>query len=829
MPFPFAQIALNLPLADTFDYAVPAAIGERLRLGARVGVPFGRRRLIGYCVRFLDAPTIDPARVKPIDALVDEEPLVDAAMLDLTRWIADYYGCSWGEALEAALPAGVRHAVTSRTIQIVEPVLNGAELQAQIAAIPPRLKKRAALLSALASVAIDSTLVAPVAESGSLAEPTAGGPLAAPTAYEELTPLQLAELAGCSATTVEAARRDGLVRFRQKVVTEHPIDDVEPETPPPIELTDEQQKALAVIRERRAAGFGVILLHGVTGSGKTEVYLRAIAEAVAEGKQALVLVPEIALTPQTIRRFKGRFARLAVLHSHLTAGQRYEQWLGIHRGEADVVIGARSAVFAPMSRLGLVVVDEEHENTFKQETDPRYHARDVAIVRASKAGALVVLGSATPSLESFHNARRGRYVYVRIARRVLDLPMPPVDIVDMTAEMSELKRFTFISRRLEALVRQALDSDAQVMLFLNRRGYTTLVLCPRCQHALTCPKCRVPMVYHRRRNIALCHYCGEHQPATGICPACLVGQMRHFGVGTERIEDEIARKFPSYPVARMDSDTTRGRVAHQRLLDRFRSGDARILVGTQMIAKGLDFPQVTLVGVISADTALYLPDFRSAERTFQLIEQVAGRAGRGPRGGRVVVQTANPQHFSILAAARHDYFAFAETELGHRRELGYPPFGHLLRVVVTAKDRATSERICGELAEVLHGLPEASPPEGYSRIAPSGGYSAALPPPGGGGALTLPAPSRPPAPAGGRPVLDAPRPSSPSAPSAGGLEILGPAECPLANLQGKSRWQLLIKAPDRKTLHAATRALRPRAAGSKKAQIALDVDPVSMM
>ncbi len=750
MGLPFAQVALNLPVADAFDYAVPPHLRERLRPGLRVRVPFRSRTLTGYCVRLLDAPTIDPARVKDIVDIVDAEPLVDAAMLELTRWVADYYACSWGEALEAALPAGVRHQTLSRTIQIVEPALQGAELRAAIAGLPARQRKRAAVLETLASCP-----------------------------DEELTRQQLADLAGCSPATVEATRRAGLIRYRSKLVTEHPVDDLEPEPPKEIELSDEQQQALALIRDKRKSGFGVILLHGVTGSGKTEVYLRAIADVLAEGKQALVLVPEISLTPQTIRRFKARLGRIAVLHSHLTPGQRYEQWLAIHRGEAQVVIGPRSAVFAPVKNLGIVVVDEEHENTFKQEEPaPRYHARDVAIVRAQRAGALVVLGSATPSLESFHNARRGKYAYAALPRRILGLRMPPVEVVDMTDEMRETRRWCFISRRLEALMKQALAAGDQVMLFLNRRGFSTLVFCPRCQHALRCPRCQVPMVYHRRRNVALCHYCGEHLPPTGICPACKAAQMLHFGVGTERIEDEIARKFPAFGLARMDSDTTRGRSAHQTLLDRFRSGDARILIGTQMIAKGLDFPQVTVVGVVSADTALYLPDFRAAERTFQLIEQVAGRAGHGPRGGRVVVKTTNNHHLSILMAAQHNYRGFAEAELDLRRELGYPPFGHLLRIVVSAARRPDAERraaeVAGRLAELA--TPNAKPETQDAK-----------------------------------------------------LEVLGPADCPLATLKGRSRCQLLVKSRDRAGIRAAARALRPFAGGTAKLQVTLDVDPISML
>jgi primosomal protein N' (replication factor Y) len=353
---------------------------------------------------------------------------------------------------------------------------------------------------------------------------------------------------------------------------------------------------------------------------------------------------------------------------------------------------------------------------------------------------------------------------------VLGLEMPPVEIVDMTPEIRERRGYHFLSRRLEKLMHEALDSDAQVLLFLNRRGFSTLVFCPRCQHALTCPRCNVPMVYHRRRHLALCHYCNEQLPPTGICPSCRGAEMLHFGAGTERIEDEIAGKFPSYPVVRMDSDTTRGRAAHQELLDRFRSGDARILVGTQMIAKGLDFPQITLVGVISADTALYQPDFRAAERTFQLVEQVAGRAGRGLRGGRVVVQTTNPEHPSIVCAARHDYQAFADAELKNRHELGYPPFGHLLRVVVVAQDPGKVKRRAVELANILAGLPES-----------------------------------------------------------GRFTVLGPAECPLAMLQGRHRWQMLVKGQDRRAIRAAARALRPKAGASGKVQVSLDVDPISML
>ena len=742
MTKPFAQVALNLPVGDAYDYAVPQGLRGCLRVGMRVRVPFGPRELTGYCVRLLERPTIPLGKVKPLRDVVDDEPLVDAAMLELTRWVADYYGCSWGEVLEAALPAGVRHGVTSKTIQTVEPVDRGSVLLARIAAMPERQRKRRAAMEALVH---------------------AEG--------EELTPRALAELAGCSVATVEAARRDGLVRYRQRLVTEHPVRDVEPEPVPRIVLTPEQERALDAVREQCETGeFGVLLLHGVTGSGKTEVYLRAIRDVVDEGRQAIVLVPEISLTPQTLRRFKARFDRLAVLHSHLTPGQRYEQWRTIHRGEADIVIGPRSAIFAPVQRLGLVVVDEEHENTFKQESVPRYNARDVAVWRGRQHGAVVVLGSATPSLESYHNARRGRYRYLQLTRRVRDLPMPPVEIVDMTAEYTEQRRRVLISAQLELRMREALDSDAQVMLFLNRRGYSTLIFCPRCHHALACSRCEVPMVYHRRRDIALCHYCGEQMAASAVCPACLGARMLHFGAGTERIEDEIARKFPAYRVMRMDSDTTRGRTAHQELLDRFRSGEARILVGTQMIAKGLDFPQVTLVGVVSADTSLYLPDFRAAERTFQLVEQVAGRAGRGERGGRVVVQTVNPHHLSILAAARHDYRMFADTELDARRELGYPPFGHLLRIVVTAPDHAKARRRSQRIARRIAELPDA-----------------------------------------------------------GALELLGPAECPLANLQGKARWQLLVKARDRRHIHAAARCLRPLAGASGKTQVALDVDPYAML
>ncbi len=529
-------------------------------------------------------------------------------------------------------------------------------------------------------------------------------------------------------------------------------------------LTPEQEGALAEIERG-----GVVLLHGVTGSGKTEVYLRAIARVVERGKQAIVLVPEIALTPQTVARFKARFARVAVLHSMLTESARAAQWRAARAGEVDVIVGARSAVFAPVRALGLIVVDEEHEAAYKQGNAPRYHAREVAVQRARMEGAAAVLGSATPSLESIHRARAGEYRTAPLSCRIERREMPEIEVVDMAAERAEVKRYPVISRRLEQLVRQSMERREQAILFLNRRGFLTHVSCPRCQWTFRCRRCDVGMTYHRETDRAACHYCMESAPLPSACLDCGSPRLLMLGLGTERIEAEIRTLFPGFRVSRMDSDSMKTREDYRASLKALWSGATDILVGTQMIAKGLDVPDVTLVGVINADTAFHLPDFRAAERTFQLITQVAGRTGRGPRGGRVVVQTFNPQHYAIRAAAAYDFAGFLARELEMRKELGYPPFASLVRIVVQGtpeeRVRAASERLSGRLKAAFDEKQAA---------------------------------------------------------------ILGPAAAPLYRLKGRYRMHFLLKVPDLEAVLPPLRKAVGAVSTSRSLQALLDVDPVDL-
>ena len=757
----YAQVAFNIPLERTFDYLVPEALAPRLRVGSRVRAPFGRRAAVGYCVGLVEKPSVP--EVKAIEAVIDPEPLLSEELLGLARWMARYYVCGLGEVLEAILPSAVRLKVGLERAARLSLATTAEEARAYVAQAPRRLAKRARLLEALLG---------------------RGG------AAEE-RPL-LAE-AGCGGAVVRALRREGLLR-REWVEKEEPLGYPRVRQRPPHVLNREQARAMAQVEALlKSERFGVLLLFGVTGSGKTEIYLQAIDRVVAGGRQAIVLVPEISLTPQTISRFRERFERVAVLHSHLAAGERARYWRSILRGEAQVVVGARSAVFAPTPHLGLIVIDEEHENSFKQETTPRYQARDVAVIRAHRLGIPVILGSATPTLESYHNSVAGKYRRAVLTRRVEARPLPEVEVVDMAREAVEQKQLVALSRRLELLMRRSLSRGEQVILFLNRRGYATYIFCPRCGFVLKCPHCDITLTYHRtpagkpaqepaagsllgrprgeaqHPGPARCHYCGYETAAPEVCPGCLSPGIRFSGLGTERIERVVARRFPEVPLARMDSDTMTHRRAYERVLGAFRRGEIGILVGTQMLAKGLDFPNVTVVGVVNADVSLHVPDFRSAERTFQLLAQVAGRTGRGPKGGRVVVQTFRPHHYAVRAAQHHDYLSFATQELNYRRELHYPPFSRLARVLVEgAREEAVREK-ARDLAQ---------------RIRPA--------------AEGL------------------------------GAELLGPVPAPIAQLRGRFRWHLLLKAPRTDTIHLVLEPVRSEV-GHKRVAVTIDVDPTSLL
>ncbi len=518
---------------------------------------------------------------------------------------------------------------------------------------------------------------------------------------------ELVKVSGADAGTVRALERKGLVRVVKQASLRDPMarHTILPSVPP--ELMPEQAAALQVVRESidRLAP-PVILLHGVTGSGKTEVYLRAMDHALRQDKGAIVLVPEISLTPQTIERFRSRFGGvIAVLHSHLSDGERHDEWHRIHDGQARIVIGARSAVFAPVRNLGLIVVDEEHENSYKQEEAPRYNARDVAVMRGHMQGCAVLLGSATPALESYHNARKGKYRLVTMRHRVDHRTMPGMQIVDMRQEAERTGRVSVFSGELVSAVRARMARGEQVMLFLNRRGYATSLVCPKCGYVATCDHCSISLTYHRQEESLQCHVCGAGRRVPERCPGCSDPEYKLTGIGTQRVEAAAAKVFAGARVARMDADTTRQKGSHDRILGDFRTGKIDILVGTQMIAKGLDFPNVTLIGVLNADTSLHMPDFRAGERTFQLLTQVAGRAGRGDVPGEVIVQTFTPFHAAVQAARRLDYEGFCDKEFEYRRELGYPPFGHLVCVSVkgAARERveAAVESFAGQLKPLL--------------------------------------------------------------------------------------------------------------------------------
>jgi len=717
----FAEVVLNLPLDRSFTYRVPPALRDVVRPGVRVKVPFGPREQAGFVVKLADTASFP--RIKDLkDA--NEEVLADERLLALTRWVASRYACSWGEALNAAIPSGVKTRNAGQVLRLIAPGAGEPKTEKQKTAFE-RAKR----------------LTSPMPRA------------------------DFARLSGVSAAVLTGMIRSGLLietRVRPEIDA---MAEALVEKPKDLQLTPAQEDALRIIDQG-----GVVLLHGVTGSGKTEVYLRAIAKSVSQGKQAIVLVPEIALTPQTVSRFKARFPRVAVLHSVLSQSDRARQWRAIRNGEIDVIVGARSAVFAPVRSLGLIVLDEEHEAAYKQENDPRYHAREVAVQRSRIEGATVILGSATPSLEALYRTQTGDYRLARMPQRVEGRELPEIEVIDMAAEKMELKRQPIISRRLEQLMRGSMERNEQAILFLNRRGFLTHVSCRRCGWFFSCRRCDVAMTYHRETARALCHYCYDSQALPPTCPDCGAGTLALYGMGTERIEQEIQHLFPGFAVNRMDSDSMKTRDDYRRSLTALWDGETDILVGTQMIAKGLDVPDVTLVGVVSADTAFHLPDFRSAERTFQLITQVAGRTGRGSKGGRVVVQTFYPRHYAIKMATTYDFEGFARKELELRRELGYPPFVSLVRALVHGWNAERVHQAAKQLAEKL------------------------------------------------RATFDEKQ-----------MRVLGPAEPPLYKLRGRTRMHLLLKIPALEAVLPTLRRVADTFPNDNHLQVVLDVDPVSML
>jgi primosomal protein N' (replication factor Y) len=767
------RVALPVPALDLLTYRVPEDAAPP-SIGARVIVPLGSRTVTGVVVEVGVAdPDVEPAQVKAVRQVLDAAAFVPPEIVALARWTAEYYAAGAGETILAALPPAAR----GRRVD--------AHKTAGVASITAEGLARLDAARGESSAALES---GPAPGHSGPATPRSAAPdCAAP----RLTPRQRQALEllasthqglpapalakhGVSTDVLSRLARQGFVALTRVRVDRDPFTPSAPQEEEPAEprrLTVEQIAALHRLEGFAAdAAFRVALVHGVTGSGKTEIYRRLAVSVLAKGRTALLLVPEIGLTPAVTATFRESFAdRVAVQHSGLSDGERHDQWQRIRRGEIDVVVGTRSAVFAPLERLGLIVVDEEHDASYKQEESPRYNGRDVAIVRGRRAGALVVLGSATPSMESYHNALAGRYERVVLERRVLDRPLASVSLVDMRQEYAREGPDVVLSCTLRDAIERRLSAGEQALVLLNRRGLATSVFCRQCAGTVDCPNCSVSLVVHGEAGVrrARCHYCNYAARVPTACPLCAAPYLEQAGFGTERVEAEVRRWCPGARVARLDRDAIRRKGALASVLSRFREGDLDVLVGTQMIAKGHDFPRVTLVGVVSADVGLGVADFRASERTFQLLTQVAGRAGRGDQPGEAIVQTLYPEHYSIQLACRQDYPAFYDRELRYRRAMRYPPVVSLVTAVVRSRTLAGAMNDAATLADQLRRV--------ESRR----------------------------------------------------LQVLGPAPAPLARLKGEYRAQFFLKSIDRRGMREALQAAlasRPHLAR----RTTVDVDPLNM-
>ena len=801
----YCDVALPVPLDRLFTYALPPELRERARVGCRVWAPLGTRHLTGVVLRTQDDPP--GQEVREIRKLVDDEPVLDDELLRLGRWISEYYCAPVGEVLKGMLP--LAGELRKKTLYCLTDL--GRDVARQVTIHPSDADPISSLLRVLEERARTIEYLSKHVAGGReavrglvkrrwvTAEETqqSRDPLRAPAgrlvvefvqrpaeevrlskserellAFLELHPGRhnVAELGSQVRKASEAAR--ALARRELIRVEVESFPALKAYSQPPRVLNVHQEAAFAAIRNALDANqFHSFLLQGVTGSGKTEVYLRSIEAALALGKNALLLVPEIALTPAVAGQFFHRFGKqVAILHSAFGDTERAEQWRRVRNGQARVVVGTRSGVFAPVQNLGLIVVDEEHDASYKQQETPRYHGRDVALMRAKELGAVVVLGSATPSVETRYNAEQGKHSLLFLPERIAQRQLPAVEVIDMRAEFLETKRQEIFSRKLLEEMRQRLANGEQAMLLLNRRGFSSVMVCRACGERLQCANCSVVLTHHRRDRRMLCHYCGYAEKIPIECPKCGSDYVQFLGTGSERVEDELHQHMPEARIARLDRDTTAGRGTFERILQSFRDGEIDVLVGTQMIAKGHHVPNVTLVGVVLADIGLSMPDFRSAERSFQLLTQAAGRAGRGDTSGRVVIQTFNPDHYAVRFAARQDYESFYKKEIEFRKWLRYPPFAALANILVRAERQEDALRLATRLAFVLNPAPP-------------------------------------------------------------GIRVVGPAEAPVLRLKNEFRYQVLLKAASRAKLREVLDSLRQFAEREKWSATALviDVDPISLM
>ncbi|MBI1922134.1 MAG: primosomal protein N' [Geobacter sp.] len=744
------EVAVPLQLSATFHYAVPEKLRPCVQVGKRVLVPFGRRKLTGYVLGF---PSSTEQELKEVLEVLDEEPLFTPEELTFYRWVGEYYHAPLGSVIRTALPAGL----TIQSRKRVTVVDDGSEVSEEV--LSSGQKARTETFYRPAACLEEG--VAPRGKGRDILEFLVG--------TGEVSSRDLRQRFGECGQQLRRLRELGLVEAVEREVYRDPFREEVAERDVPRVPNEWQTAALREIFAATDAGrFAPFLLHGVTGSGKTEVYLQAIAHALELGRNALVLVPEIALTPQLVRRFRSRFdCGIAVLHSGLSDGERFDEWRRIRRGEVRIVIGARSAIFAPLRDVGILVVDEEHEGSYKQSEGVRYNARDLALVRGKNAHAVVLLGSATPLVTTFNASREKKLGYLPLPERARGAPLPEVSVIDTRGQAGQV-----LAPSLETALAENLAQGGQSIVFLNRRGFATFLICEGCGHVLRCPNCAVTLTYHQRARQNRCHYCDYAIPAPSVCPACDGGELKLLGLGTERVEEALREVFPEARIARMDRDTTTGKGGHARILKGIEEGKTDILVGTQMIAKGHDFPGVTLVGVMAADALLNLPDFRSAERAFQLLTQVAGRAGRGDAPGRVMVQALEPEHYALACALRHDYEGFYEQEVEFRHDAGYPPFAHLAVLIFSGNVRDKVDVAAGDAGQFLR------------RHAGKG---------------------------------------------KGRVEVLGPVAAPLALLRGKHRRQILLKSASRSELHRLVSCLERNFSQASGVRVQVDIDPVDML
>jgi primosomal protein N' (replication factor Y) len=809
----YIDVAVALPVWGAFTYEVPAALRPEAVVGKRVLVPFKHLQVTAYIVGSRNAT--DQTGIREVLEVLDEVPLFPASMVPFFNWISDYYRHPLGGVIQSALPGGL-NVTQIETVDITDDgkrALSGTGLKPKDRAILEVLRERgpirlAALHKALKE-RIASRSLQSLAEAGWLTRerklrpgrvrpkleryvsPLAERPPAAtlsPTCRRILQVIEnrgemaLKSLKGEIPSAGRLVRKmagEGFLDFLEKQVYRDPFGEPIAWEPYGPVLTEEQQAVVGRLLDRLGQGFQTYLLDGITGSGKTEVYMQAVAATLQRKQQAIVLVPEIALISQMEGRFRARFGEcIALLHSGLSEGERLDQWMRILRKEATVAIGARSAIFAPFEDLGLIVVDEEHDDSYKQESKLRYHARDLAVVRAKLQGALALLGSATPSVSSYYNMRTGKFRGLSLTKRVDDRTLPDVTLVDLRELKGRRLAKPFITRELRDAIKETLDRGEQTLLFLNRRGFANYPACVHCGTPVQCKNCDVTMTLHQEANAFKCHYCGHVRARTVGCLACGSPRIKMLGLGTERVEEKIKEIFPEARVARMDRDTMNRKGALIRLLRELKEGDIDILIGTQMVAKGHDYPNITLVGIICADLSLNFPDFRAGERTFQLLAQVAGRAGRGNKPGRVILQTFNPDHFCISTAKQQDYQAFYEREITFRKALDYPPFSRLIQILVTGREKEQTEQWAMLLGETCRTLQSRSK----------------------------------------RLLRD--------------IQRLGPVAAPLARLQRQYRWQLLLKGKAPASLHALTRSLMDSAEArlpKSGIRVIVDVDPVDML